>query len=63
MPRPTSTGYFKGLSLDDCEDVTTNVTSGKICFRGGGTLKALIGQEVAIVVELLDAAIYTIGFT
>ena len=63
MPRPTRTGCFKWLSLDDCEDVTTNVTSGKIRFRGGGTLKALVEQEGVIVVELLDAAIYTIGFT
>jgi hypothetical protein len=39
------------------------VTSGKISFKGGGTLNSLVGQEVVIVVELLDAVIYTIGFT
>ena len=56
-------GYFKGLSPEDCENVTTNVTSGKISFKGGGTLRSLVGQEVVIVVELLDAVIYTIDFT
>jgi hypothetical protein len=64
-PRAVSrpAGYFKGLSPEDCENVTTNVTSGKISFKGGGTLRSLVGQEVVIVVELLDAVIYTIDFT
>jgi hypothetical protein len=52
----------KGLSLEDCENITANATGGKVTFTGGATLESMIGQEVVITVELLDAIVYTIGF-
>ena len=52
----------EGLTPADSTPFTGNVTDAAVAFTAGKTLAGLRGKEVAVVVELKRATIFTIGF-
>jgi len=51
-----------GLTLDDAIPLTADATDKTVSFKGGGSLKGLIGTEVTLNIKLMMATIYTVGF-
>ena len=51
-----------GLTLDDAIPLTADVTDKIVSFKGGASLKGIIGMEVTLNIKLTMATIYTVGF-
>lgn len=52
-----------GLGMDDCEQITTNVTDGLVSWRGGHDLTMLKGKSIRLRFELKAAKLYAFSFT
>lgn len=59
----SSSAYFPGVGLNDCESTTTNVTDAVVSFSSGATLAPFTGQDAVFVVEVHLASAFTIGST
>ena len=51
-----------GLTLDDAIPLTADATDKIVSFKGGASLKGIIGMEVTLNIKLTMATIYTVGF-
>jgi hypothetical protein len=51
------------LSVDDAVPITADATDKTVAFKGGATLKGLVGTEVTLQIRLTKATIYTVGFS
>jgi hypothetical protein len=57
----------KGLALEDCVPIATNVTDGVVSWKAGsgggaGALSHLVGHIIQLQIELKDATAYAYGF-
>ena len=52
----------KGLSLDDCEPVSANVTDGVVRWKEGLNLTQFVGKTIRLRFELRAATLYAFGW-